>query len=122
MIRIIVAGTRTFDDYLLLKEKLDQLTKYLTNKDFIILSGNAQGADRLGELWATRNFVTYQVYRPDYQKYKPKIAPIMRNQEMVDNADILVAFWNGKSTGTKDIIERAVNESLQRVIVINYKE
>lgn len=106
--RVIVAGSREFSDYKLLKRKLDRLFSKLDKKKLVILSGHAEGADRLGERWASENYVTYEIHRPDYDKYPGGSAPIVRNAEMVKAADCLVAFWLGDgSKGTADVIMKA---------------
>lgn len=119
--RVIVAGSRSFRDYHLLKETLDELAAELGKKKLIVLSGHAEGADRLAEEWCRHRIgQVCEVYHPDYQKYG-KVAPLVRNTEMVNAADALVAFWDGVSTGTKDVIDKARREGL-KVKVIRFKE
>lgn len=115
--RIIVAGSRTFDDYPLLCETMDHLTRKLDKKKLVILSGGAKGADKLGEQWAfERRVGTVEVYHADWVKHGKAGGPI-RNGEMTENADVLVAFWDGKSPGTKDMISQAKKKGLKvRVI------
>lgn len=117
--RVIIAGSRTFTDYKLLKKVMDRLTiKY---REVTVLSGGAKGADALGEKWAFEWWWTVEQYLPDYKRYGQK-APIMRNQEMVEaNATHFVAFWNGKSPGTKDMIWRAKNWNLKSKVIL-YEE
>lgn len=81
-------------------------------KDLVIVSGAAPGADTLGEDWAVVNWVPIKQYPADWDKIG-RAAGVLRNQEMADNADALVAFWNGKSTGTKDMITRAMKKGLE---------
>jgi hypothetical protein len=115
--KIIVCGTRTFDDYALLCSKLDAITKGV--KKVIVVSGGAAGADRLGERWAFERGHSYEVYHADWSQGK-KAGPL-RNSEMVESgARALVAFWDGKSPGTKDIIAKAEKAKLQ-VRVIRFK-
>lgn len=117
--RIIVAGSRTFDDYALLEKTMDRLTRKL--KTVIVLNGGAEGADRLGEKWAFSRWHTVMNYFADWEKYG-KAAGAIRNQEMVANADALCAFWDGKSPGTKDVIAKARKAKLKvRVILFKSK-
>lgn len=118
--RIIVAGSRDFDDYDLLCEKMDRFVRRLDKGKTVILSGGAKGADRLGERWAYENGITVEVYRADWDKYG-KAAGMIRNSEMVENASALVAFWDGESRGTADTISKAEQKGLQ-VRVVKFKK
>lgn len=99
--RIAVVGSRGWADFAKLTEVLD---KYPASE---LVSGAAQGADRLAELYAIKRRIPITIYEPnmtggyDVREYH------MRNQAIVDNSDGLVAFWDGKSPGTKGTIERA---------------
>lgn len=101
MIRIAVVGSRTFQDYDTLKKILDGL-----EKPFIIVSGGAVGADQLAERYAKENGLLTEIYRPDWERYG-RAAGMIRNKILIDKADQVVAFWDGKSTGTQNTIERA---------------
>jgi hypothetical protein len=117
-VRVIVCGSRAFTDYKLMKEKLDKLLANLWG--YVILSGHAKGADLLGERYAGERWVNYEVFHPDYSKGKN--APILRNAEMVDSCtkrDVLIAFWDLKSPGTRDIVARARKKGM-RVRVVKF--
>ena len=64
-----------------------------------IISGGAIGIDLLAKQWAYANKIEYQEFKPNYKIFKDK-APLMRDKDMVDYCDIVIAFWDGKSTGT----------------------
>jgi hypothetical protein len=115
--KIIIAGSRTFDDFALLEKTMDAITRKL--KKVIILSGTAAGADTLGENWAYSRWHTVMRYHPDWDK-DGKVAGVIRNREMVKNADGLVAFWDGSSPGTKDVIAKAKKKGI-RVKVVLFK-
>ncbi len=68
-----------------------------------LVSGNANGVDRLGENYAERNRIPLKVFKADWDKYKSK-AGFVRNVEMAKYADALIAIWDGTSTGTKHMI------------------
>lgn len=99
--KIIVAGTRTFDMVDLLYEKLDHIADVARIDE--IVSGHARGADQMGEMYADERGIPVKLFPAEWDKYG-KIAGIRRNVEMADYADELVAFWDGKSTGTKHMI------------------
>ena len=74
-----------------------------------VVSGGARGADQLGEAFAAANGMPVgpdDRFEPDWDEHV-KRAGIPRNAELIEEADIVVAFWNGTSTGTKNMIERA---------------
>lgn len=103
--RVIVAGGRDFNNYDLLEKTLDYLFQNVKD-EIIILSGNAPGADTLGEQYATKRGFALEKYPADWNQYGKAAGPI-RNEIMAENADALVAFWDGKSPGTKSMIEIA---------------
>ena len=107
--KVIVAGSRDFNDYTLLCSILDGL---FPKRDIEIVSGSARGADRLGERYAEDRWLNCMKFPANWAKYG-KSAGLIRNQEMADYADILVAFWDYSSTGTKDMIARAKKEGLE---------
>lgn len=64
-----------------------------------IVSGGANGVDILAEEWAKKHNIEFVAYLPDYKHYG-KRAPLVRDEEMVNFCDVVIAFWNGYSTGT----------------------
>ena len=83
------------------------LSQYLSPQDYAaILSGGATGVDSIVEQWAKQNKIEFVLYKPNYRIYG-KRAPLVRNEEMVNAADIVVAFWDGQSSGTKYTIDYA---------------
>ena len=117
--KIIIAGGRDFMDYNLLKEKTNKILqeKKVTHK-IVIISGCARGADTLGLRYASENTFDVEEYPADWDKYGKK-AGYMRNVEMAENADALIAFWDGKSKGTKHMIDIATERNLP-IRVIRY--
>ena len=83
-----------------------------------VLCGMAQGADLHGKTIAERAGFPVVEYPADWETHGKSAGPI-RNQRMVDNADALIAAWDGKSRGTADVIRRAKAKGL-RVHVFNY--
>ena len=119
--RVIIAGGREYDDYDLLRERCDF---YLQNKfneeDVIIVSGHAKGADALGECYAQERGLECEQYPADWEKYGRGAGPI-RNEQMANVANALIAFWDGQSRGTANMINLAMSKGL-KVAVVNYKQ
>ena len=106
--KIIIAGGRDFMDYNLLKEKANKILqeKRVSHK-IVIISGCARGADTLGLRYASENAFDVEEYPANWDKYGKK-AGYMRNVEMAENANALIAFWDGKSPGTDYTIKYAI--------------
>lgn len=117
--RVIIAGGRYFNDYILLKERCDY---YLQNKlkesRVVILSGHASGADTLGEHYAQERGLECELHPADWKAHGRAAGPI-RNKEMAEVADALIAFWDGQSRGTASMINLAKSKGL-KVAVVNY--
>lgn len=105
MFRVIVAGSRSFDDYAILEETLDYLFQNITD-NIQIVCGKARGADTLGEQYAHDRGYDIRYFPADWDHYG-KSAGYRRNELMAQNADALVAFWDGESRGTKHMIDLA---------------
>lgn len=105
MFRVIVAGVRDFSNYELLESKLNRILQNITD-EIVIVCGMARGADTLGERYAKANGIRVEYYPADWNKYG-KSAGYIRNEQMAKNADALIAFWDGKSKGTKNMIDLA---------------
>lgn len=112
--KIIVAGSRSFNNYELVK---DYLKNTVTPND-VIISGGAKGADSLGEQYAEEYGIPVEIFKADwkdisvpraiikvnhYGKYNAA-AGFMRNERMAEVADQLVAFWDGNSPGTAHMV------------------
>lgn len=111
--KVIIAGGRDFRDYELLKKTCDKLliTKRLTHHIIIVSGkqvsqdeeGTKWGADYLGEQYAKENGFKVMPYPANWKDYRKRAGPI-RNHAMALYADALIAFWDGKSPGTRDMI------------------
>lgn len=105
MFRVIIAGGRDFNNYDGMAACLDRLLKNVNDK-IEVVCGMARGADRLGERYAKER--GYKViYMPADWDMDGRSAGFKRNVKMAEYADALVAFWDGKSSGTKHMIETA---------------
>jgi hypothetical protein len=101
-----VVGSRTFNDYELCKKTLDKIVKKLLNKheQIIIVSGGANGADSLAKKYAKEHKIKIIEFLPNWDKHG-KAAGFIRNKDIIEKSDILVAFWDGKSAGTLSSIK-----------------
>ena len=70
------------------------------------MSGGAGGVDTLAAEYARKKGVKLTVFLPEYKRYG-RGAPIVRNKKIVDYADRIIAFWNGRSKGTLSVIDYA---------------
>lgn len=123
-IRIIIAGSRNFSDYQLLrKEVLAFVRKHHIHRKIVkIISGMAKGADILGEQFAEEFNLEIKRFPADWDVLG-KRAGYVRNEEMTKyaiengNRGVLIAFWDGKSKGTKHMIDLAEKNDLYVHIV-----
>lgn len=137
MVRIIIAGGREFNDYKYLESKCHQVFYSLSKEYYVlsghikedisnmeIISGTAKGADTLGEQFAFNYGIKVKRFPANWDAYG-KSAGYIRNEQMAKYAvsdgcyGVLVAFWDGKSRGTKHMIDLAKKHGLT-VYVINY--
>ncbi len=113
--KTIIAGSRDFNDYRLLRKQVDY---YRLHKNEItqVVSGCAKGADTLGEQYAEENGIEIKRFPADWNKHKRAAGPI-RNRQMAEYADVLIAVWDGSSRGTKNMIDE-MNKLGKPVFVI----
>lgn len=114
--KLAVVGSRTFNDY-------EMLCKYLNtihSKEPItyIVSGGAKGADKLSEKWALENDIPTIIFYPDWEKFGRK-AGFLRNNDIITEADKVLACWDGVSNGTKNSIELAKRQN-KKCLVVNF--
>lgn len=104
--RVAIVGGRDFTDYHRLSCVMDKLlaTKVAEGYRIIINNGGARGADYLGGQYATSRSYDMDMFPAMWDTYGKK-AGILRNEEMSDSSDAVVAFWDGQSRGTKHMIE-----------------
>jgi hypothetical protein len=133
IMKIAIVGSRGFEDYDLLKSTMQVHQQQAT----LIISGGAKGADQLAEQWS-KEFLNQLplVIRPDWEdishsdailKYNDKgecydaRAGLRRNEQIAEKADLVIAFWDGQSKGTKQIVlyARQIGKAVE---VIKYKE
>ena len=105
-----IIGSRSFDNYNLVCETLSEYENQIT----LMVSGGAKGADKLGEKWAKEKNKEVLIFYPEWEKYG-KSAGFRRNKDIIENSDIVFAFWDGQSKGTQSSIElsKKLNKELK---------
>jgi glycerophosphoryl diester phosphodiesterase len=118
IMRVIVAGSRSFNCFEKLTNALNEYLKdAIYSEGFEIVSGGARGADRLGEKYARLYGANIKQFIPDWNGLGRR-AGILRNEQMAKYATHLVAFWDGISPGTKHMIEFAKRSGLTVHVVM----
>lgn len=111
--RIAVIGSRSFSD----KEKLNRtLSFFIKNKGDVVVSGGAIGADSLSAEWAKEHNFEVKEYIPDWEKHG-RGAGFKRNAEIINDSDMVISFWDGKSSGTANSIGIAKDKKKPTFIV-----
>jgi len=108
--KLAIIGSRSIENL--------NLDEYIKEKPDVVVSGGAKGIDTKAWEWAIKNNIEIIVYRPNYNK-NGKWAALKRNDVIIDEADKIIAFWDGKSTGTKYVIDRAkkLNKEIKIVLL-----
>ena len=98
---------------------IDDLSPYLPHDTTEIISGGARGIDTAAQHYAIKHQIPFTEYVPDYHKYG-RIAPLIRNITIIESADLVLAFWDGHSTGTTFVIKKCRKLGVQcRVFMQN---
>lgn len=108
--KVIIAGTRTFNNRKLFKRAIQQL--HLATRATEIVSGGAKGADHLGEVFAKDFNIKLTIFEADWALHGKSAGP-RRNKKMAEYADMLLAFWDGNSIGTLNMIQQAQANGLE---------
>lgn len=108
--KIAIVGSRNLT--------VDDLGKYLPEDTDEIVSGGAIGVDRCAREYALSHKLKLTEFFPEYDKYK-RSAPLLRNLQIIDYADEVIAFWDGRSRGTKFVIDNCCKKH-KKVTVVSY--
>ena len=103
--KVVIGGCRDYADYVFFKSRIDEILKG-EKDEIIIISGHCSGIDLMGERYAEENGFKVEIFLPEWEKYGRAAGPI-RNKKMVERADLVIAFWDGISKGTKSLIKYA---------------
>lgn len=106
--RVIVAGSRSIVDYLIVEQAIKDSGFTITE----LISGCAKGVDTLGEYYAQLRDIPIKKFPADWQRHGRK-AGYIRNMEMAKHADALIAVWDGQSSGTVHMINVAKERGLK---------
>lgn len=109
MLKVVIAGGREFNDYEYLVNCCEQVIP--DNVSIEVVSGAAPGADTLGEEWAESQQHPVKLF--PYESQHGKAGGPIRNAKMADYGHVLIAFWDGKSKGTKNMIDNALKKGLE---------
>ena len=101
--KVIIAGTREISDYSLVVKTIESSGYNITE----VVSGTATGVDWLGEQWARANNIPIKEMPADWMRYGNSAGPF-RNKAMAEYADAAVIIWDGKSRGTRNMIENMI--------------
>lgn len=115
MFKVIVCGSREFEDYELLKKACDYYLakKFEIGEKIVIVSGGARGADSLGEKYAEEKGLEVQRFPANWEKYG-KRAGYLRNKQMAEVSNACIAFFSpyGENKGTKMMVSIARENKL----------
>jgi len=111
-----IVGFRTFNDYALFERAIDKTLLRLSDRhnQIVFVSGGAKGADFFAKRYAKEHKIKIIEFLPDWDKHG-KAAGFIRNQEIIDKSDLLIAFWDGKSRGTYHDIKLMNIKSLAHI-------
>ena len=101
--KVAVVGSRNLT--------INNLGDYLPKDTTEIISGGARGIDRCAREYAKSHNIKLTEFLPEYERYG-RSAPLKRNLQIIRYADIVLAFWDGKSYGTRFVIENCKNDNV----------
>ena len=101
--KLIIAGSRSITSIEIIEEAIHN--SGWRNEITEVVSGYANGVDKLGEMWAEKNSIPIRRFPANWKKYGRKAGSI-RNKEMSEYGDKLIAIWDGNSTGTIDMVKQ----------------
>ncbi|MBQ7826643.1 MAG: DUF2493 domain-containing protein [Clostridia bacterium] len=107
--KIAIVGSRNLS--------VNNLEKYIPDCVTEIISGGAKGIDSCAKAYAESNGIRFTVFLPEYNKYG-KSAPLKRNLQIIEYADLVIAFWDGTSRGTEYVIQNCKNMNKHITIYI----
>ncbi len=113
---VLICGSRSLDI------SINEINKVINSlnidpKEIVILSRGDEGPDTSAINWAKENGNKFLLFKPNLEKYG-NIAELIRNKTIVNNCDVCIAFWDGKSKGTKFIIDYTKKHQQKDLIVL----
>lgn len=111
-LKLIIAGSRDLADPAVLEEAFEKLSEDCQWPEIVeVVSGGARGVDALGEAWAAQHDIPVKLFPADWEVHG-RAAGHIRNAQMAQYADALLAVWDGESPGTKSMIAKAKKRGL----------
>lgn len=105
--KIIIAGSRSIKNYDEVVYAIESaIDENFMEAEFEIISGGAYGVDTMAIEYAKKHNLRYRILKPVYLSKNDRSAPIRRNAEMAKLGDALIVVWDGKSSGTRNMIEQ----------------
>lgn len=98
IMKVAIIGSRSIKNI--------DISSYIPRNITEVISGGAIGIDSLAEAYADKMNIPKQIIKPEYDEYG-KVAPLKRNKIIADKSDVIVAIWDGKSRGTRHVIDYA---------------
>jgi hypothetical protein len=111
--KVIIAGSRSVDDYSLIVQAVERSGYNITE----VVCGCAVGIDRLGEQWARANNIPIKEMPADWNRNGKAAGPI-RNREMAEYADAAIVVWDGKSPGSRNMVENMIRRKKPYYVVL----
>ncbi len=96
---------------------VDDLEKIIPDNTTEIVSGGARGIDSCAKKYALEHSIKCTEFLPEYSRFG-KSAPLKRNLQIIEYADIVIAIWDGKSRGTKYVIEQCKKAGKEVIVYI----
>lgn len=117
MTKLAIVGSRTFKNKELFDKTLSEwISQY--GRPSCIVSGGAEGADKMAAAWANENNIKLVEFIPDYKTHESR-APLLRNTDIVKASDFVIAFVNLTSRGTWDSIRKAEKFKKPCIIIMS---
>jgi len=104
-VNLAIIGSRTFDNYSYAKKQILSIIKDKNLSITKIISGGADGSDKIAEKFANMFNIPIEVIKADWNKGKQ--AGVIRNTDIIKKSDYVIAFWDKQSKGTLDSINKA---------------
>lgn len=115
-IKLAIIGSRTFNDYEFLKATVDRIIKEKNLNVGLIISGGAKGVDNLAHRYSDEKQLEIKRYNAEWGKYG-RAAGLKRDFEIIDDCNMCIAFWDGKSRGSKHSIDLCSKQNKKCIII-----
>ncbi len=115
--KTIIAGSRKYENYEAVASVMDRCPWAVTE----VVCGKARGADTLGETWGKCNQIKIEYFPAEWKTEDGglnKAAGYNRNKQMAEYAEAAVVFWDGKSSGSKHMIDLSLEHGLHLLVVM----